>query len=130
MGLVRPGMKGKEKEKEKEKAVPVPITTTAAVEETMTTYTPYLAPISRSAPHPVTTDRSPWSKRGSLDISQTQTQAQGHGGTREGIEERLKMLKRVDDTIWGLVEELTRIRSLMDDDSQAEVEGRVDGVEM
>jgi hypothetical protein len=34
-------------------------------------------------------------------------------------------LKRVDDTIWGLVEELTRIRSLMDTDNE-EGEGAVE----
>jgi E3 ubiquitin-protein ligase synoviolin len=144
MGLTRPGMKGKEKEKEKSIPEPTPTETTAIAgaskesQETKSmneTYTPYLSPIAR-APHPMA-DRSPWSKRGSLDDKVQSLDIQiplereggrvpfgregvGRGGMREGVEERLRTLKRVDDTIWGLVEELTRIRSLMDGDHEAE----------
>jgi E3 ubiquitin-protein ligase synoviolin len=144
MGLTRPGMKGKEKER----SIPEPTSTettaiataskeTQGTKETNGTYTPYLSPIAR-APHPMA-DRSPWSKRGSLDDKvqsldnglasdregggggiQLGREGGGRGGMREGVEERLRTLKRVDDTIWGLVEELTRIRSLMDGDHEAE----------
>jgi E3 ubiquitin-protein ligase synoviolin len=141
MGLTRPGMKGKEKEKEKSTPEPTPTESTATttvsketqgIKETTETYTPYLSPIARAAPHP-TSDRSPWSKRGSLDDKVKsmdngvpleregggiQFGRAGGGGTREGVEERLRTLKRVDDTIWGLVEELTRIRSLMDHEAE------------
>jgi E3 ubiquitin-protein ligase synoviolin len=136
MGLTRPGIKGKEKEKERSIPEPTPIETTATeVKDTKKeTYTPYLSPIARAAPHPIS-DRSPWSKRGSLDdkfLSNDQVPferegggiqfgregVERRGGTREGVEERLRTLKRVDDTIWGLVEELTRIRSLMDHEAE------------
>jgi E3 ubiquitin-protein ligase synoviolin len=145
MGLTRPGMKGKEKEKEKSIPEPTPTETTATatgsketqgMKETKETYTPYLSPIARAAPHPIS-DRSPWSKRGSLDDKVKSLDNQiplggegggiqfgregeggGRGGMREGVEERLRTLKRVDDTIWGLVEELTRIRSLMETESE------------
>jgi E3 ubiquitin-protein ligase synoviolin len=136
MGLTRPGMKGKEKERERSIPEPTPIETTATeVKETKKeTYTPYLSPIARAAPHPIS-DRSPWSKRGSLDdkfLSNDQVPferegggiqfgregVERRGGTREGVEERLRTLKRVDDTIWGLVEELTRIRSLIDTENE------------
>jgi E3 ubiquitin-protein ligase synoviolin len=158
MGLTRPGMKGKEKEKERSIPEPTPTETTATATATATvskesqetkkineTYTPYLSPIAR-APHPMA-DRSPWSKRGSLDDKvQSDNQVSferegggipfgregggisfgregeggGRGGMREGVEERLRTLKRVDDTVWGLVEELTRIRSLMDTENEEE----------
>ena len=129
MGLTRPGMKGKDKERSIPEPTPTETTATALKEtqgtkETNGTYTPYLSPIAR-APHPVS-DRSPWSKRGSLDnhVQFDRVGAQ-RGGTREGVEERLRTLKRVDDTIWGLVEELTRIRSLMDSENE-EGEGVVE----
>jgi E3 ubiquitin-protein ligase synoviolin len=148
MGLTRPGMKGKEKEKEKSIPEPTSTETTATdsketqgTKETNGTYTPYLSPIARAAPHPIS-DRSPWSKRGSLDDKVQSLDNQipleregggiqfgraGGGGTREGVEERLRTLKRVDDTIWGLVEELTRIRSSMDHDhEEREGEGAVE----
>jgi E3 ubiquitin-protein ligase synoviolin len=132
MGLVRPGMKGKEKEKEKSipESVPVPTIETKETKDTkQETYTPYLSPLARSAPHS-TTDRSPWSKRGSVDnLYQPQYHAEGRGGTREGVDERLKTLKRVDDTIWGLVEELTRIRSLMDVEAEEREREMVDRME-
>ena len=147
MGLTRPGVKGKEKERSIPEPTPTETTTTAiasketqGTKETNGTYTPYLSPIAR-APHPVS-DRSPWSKRGSLDDkfqsldNGVQSEREGggiqfgregaqRGGIREGVEERLRTLKRVDDTIWGLVEELTRIRSLMDSENE-EGEGAVE----
>jgi hypothetical protein len=39
------------------------------------------------------------------------------------VDERLKTLKAVDDTIWGLVEELTRMKSLLVMDTEGEGEG-------
>jgi hypothetical protein len=45
------------------------------------------------------------------------------------VDERLKTLKRVDDTIWGLVEELTRIRSLMDVEAEEREREMVDRME-
>ena len=127
MGLTRPGVKGKEKEK-MVLGPTITETTTAEVKQSKKeTYTPYLSPISRATPHP-TSDRSPWSKRGSLDNQlPLDREIGGRGGMREGVEERLRTLKRVDDTIWGLVEELTRIRSSMDHDVDVEEsEGAVD----
>jgi E3 ubiquitin-protein ligase synoviolin len=156
MGLTRPGMKGKEKERSIPEPTPTETAATASKETQGTkemngTYTPYLSPIAR-APHPMA-DRSPWSKRGSLDDKVQSLDngvpferegggiqferegggiqfgreggGGGRGGTREGVEERLRTLKRVDDTIWGLVEELTRIRSLMDTESE-EVVGEME----
>jgi len=121
MGLSRPGAKGKAKEK----SIPEPTPIETKEEEIeKETYTPHLSPIARAAPHPIS-DRSPWSKRGSLDNrvpldrDSGGRESTGRGGTREGVEERLRTLKRVDDTIWGLVEELTRIRSLMDHEHEA-----------
>lgn len=126
MGLIRPGTKGKEKERAPEPTPTAPTPIPTLVKET---YTPYLLPITRSAPHPVS-DRSPWSKRGSLDDTpQPRLQDGMRGGMREGVEERLKTLKRVDDTIWGLVEELTRIRSLMDDENENQIRGEDGGQE-
>ena len=123
MGLVRPGSKGKEKEKvTSEINIPEVITKETKVE----TYTPYLSPLARSAPHsnPAPERSSAWQRR-PMDHGA----GAGRGGIRAGVEERLQTLKRVDDTIWGLVEELTRIRSLMDDEARSEGDmvDRVDG---
>jgi E3 ubiquitin-protein ligase synoviolin len=119
--MTRSGSKGKEKEKEKEKTpVSVPAITSGTSTPTAEdrTYVPYLAPIVR-IPH--TTDRSPWSTRGSRLNLRSDLDVDGE--MREGVEERLKTLKRVDDTIWGLVEELTRIKSLMDIEAENGVSG-------
>lgn len=121
----RSGSKGKEREKEKTPSVAAVMTSdssTPTLENT--THIPYLAPIVR-IPH--TTHRSPWSTRGSrLNLRSTVgTDNDNDVEIRERVEERLKTLKRVDDTIWGLVEELTRIKSLMD----VEAEGGPGGEE-
>jgi hypothetical protein len=39
------------------------------------------------------------------------------------VDERLKTLKAVDDTIWGLVEELTRMKSLLEMEGEGERPG-------
>lgn len=94
-------IKGKEKEKEQSSAsTPSPAY-----------HTPYLTPLVRSSPHPhpgAIGARRPWSKS---------------AAAREGVDERLKTLKAVDDTIWGLVEELTRMKSLLEMDTEGEAEG-------
>jgi E3 ubiquitin-protein ligase synoviolin len=117
----RSGSKGKEKEKEKEKtpAVTSGISTPIAIAEDRT-QVPYLAPIVRI---PQTADRSPWSTRGSRLNLKRDMDTNVDMDIREGVEERLKTLKRVDDTIWGLVEELTRIKSLMDVEKENGVGG-------
>lgn len=119
MGLKKP-VKGKEKEKEK--VVVSDLTTPTEREKKSATYTPYLSPLARSIPQSIV-ERSPWSKRGSID--NLAMEGSRRDVIREGVEERLKTLKRVDDTIWGLVEELTKMRSLMDDERQ-EGQGDVD----
>jgi len=125
----RSGSKGKEKEKEKERTPSIAAAVTSGSSTPKlenATHIPYLAPIVR-IPH--TTDRSPWSTRGSrLNVRSAHDMGVNTDvevDMRERVEDRLKTLKRVDDTIWGLVEELTRIKSLMD----VEAEGGADGHE-
>jgi hypothetical protein len=102
--------KGKQKETELVKAAesiePIPIQRQYKK--------PYLGPITRSAPHPQIPRTREWDVEdgnGNGDHTIPTTKKM-----RQGVEERLMTLKRVDDTIWGLVEELTRIKSLMDVD--------------
>lgn len=95
-----PNVKGKEKEIQPEQepaAIPPVIIEDRSFSTTPSLYKrPYLSIPTLGAPHPTPAHLA----SGRVD--------------RAGVEERLKTLREVDDGIWNLIEDLTRLKSQWD----------------
>ncbi|WWD16854.1 hypothetical protein CI109_101286 [Kwoniella shandongensis] len=71
------------------------------------THLPRLSPVGaavvQNQQDPLVTTRIPHLVRGGLEMTPE--------GTRRGLEDRLRVLREVDETLWGLVGELMRVKS-------------------
>ena len=128
--------KGKEKEKEKEKVVEPPAIATEAVPRSTTAgqekWKPFLSIPDRGPPHPPQPSHptarpglGPRNGNGTDYASRMNGMGIGREGV-EGVDDRLRALREVDDGIWKMIEDLTRLKSQWD---HVDADGNANGAD-
>lgn len=141
-----PISKGKEKEKEKETETEVAETTPEALTLISTTpdpdteigaeqgnWKPFLSIPDPLPPHPSASTRPGLGPRNG---NASYGSGYGHGLSRiglgtgvDGVEDRLRVLREVDEGIWRMIEDLTRLRSQYDVPGTEQGGGVTDGLD-